>query len=81
MPISSNFFESGYGKRFHSLRLYFATYSFVNRARNPGSSKEEKAMENEERYSDELRDIEPLFDDNQIDEELGYPEEREYSED
>lgn len=38
-------------------------------------------MENEERYSDELRDIEPLFDDNQIDEELGYPEEREYSED
>lgn len=38
-------------------------------------------MENEERYSDELCDIQAIFNDNEIDEELGYPEEREYSED
>ena len=37
-------------------------------------------MENEERYSDELHDIQTIFADNAIDEELGYPEEREYSE-
>lgn len=37
-------------------------------------------MENE-KYSAELHEIEPIFNDDDLDEELGYPEEQEYYED
>ena len=36
ISTTSNFFESGYGKCFHSSRLFSLTYSFVNRAETRG---------------------------------------------
>lgn len=36
---------------------------------------------NEDRYSSALAEIEPIFHDEEIDEEIGYPEDQEYYED